>query len=115
MFVLHYILALASYYFFRNLRRVSGLLLGNIVDLDHVYYRLIGKVGWLESACPRFGQECSIGFYPLHNLAFALIFLGLSALIFAKKDKIKFFGWISFGAFLNLVLDFIAQTTGFNF
>ncbi len=114
MFILHYIVPLVVYYFYRNSLAVLGMLIGNAVDLDHVYYRIIGKVGWFQSACPQFGQECSLGFYPLHNFYFAFIFLGLSSLIFAKKDKVKFFGWVAFGAFLNLFLDFIAQVTGFN-
>ena len=90
-----------------------GLLLGNLVDLDHVYYRIIGKVGWFESACPQLGMQCSFGFYPLHNLVFAIIFLVFSGLIFTKNKKLKLIGWISLGAVLNFLLDYIHLITGF--
>ena len=90
-----------------------GLLLGNLIDLDHIYFRTIGKVGWFESACPHFGMQCSFGFYPLHNLVFATIFLIFSSLIFFKNKKIKLIGWISLGALLNLFLDYIHLIIGF--
>ena len=70
MFLFHYILPLIIFYFYRDKIMLYGLLLGNLVDLDHVYYRIIGKVGWFESACPQLGMQCSFGFYPLHNLTF---------------------------------------------
>ena len=89
-----------------------GLLLGNLIDLDHIYYRIIGKVGWFESACPRLGMQCSFGFYPLHNLAFAIIFLLGSSLIFLKDKKFKLAGWLCLGAFLNLLLDYVHLITG---
>ena len=92
-----------------------GLILGNLVDLDHIYYRIIGKVGWFESACANgFGSQCSIGFYPLHNLNFAIIFLILSGLIFFRNKKVKFIGWLCLGAFLNLLLDYISMISGVN-
>ena len=90
-----------------------GLMLGNLIDLDHVYYRLIGKVGWFESACPKFGMQCSFGFYPLHNLTFVFVFLIFSGLIFARDKRVKFIGWLSLGALLNLVLDYIHLLIGF--
>jgi hypothetical protein len=90
-----------------------GLLLGNLIDLDHVYSRIIGKVGWFESACPQLGMQCSFGFYPLHNLTFAIIFLLISGMIFIKNKKLKFIGWLSLGAFLNLALDYIHLLIGF--
>ena len=90
-----------------------GLLLGNLIDLDHIYYRLIGKVGWFSSACPQFGMQCSFGFYALHNLTFAIIFLVGSSLIFFKDKRIKFTGWLFLGAFLNFFLDYIHLITGF--
>jgi hypothetical protein len=90
-----------------------GLLLGNLVDLDHIYYRLIGKVGWFESACSHFGVPCSYNFYPLHNMTFIVIFLRLSLLTVKKNKTIKFIGWLSMGAALNIILDLIASVTGF--
>ena len=92
---------------------LSGLLLGNIIDLDHIYLRIVGKVGWFESACPHVGMQCSFGFYPLHSLTFAICFLLLSGLIFMKNNKLKFLGWLFLGAFLNLVLDYIHLISGF--
>lgn len=93
-----------------------GLLLGNIVDLDHVYYRLIGKVPFFGTICGEAWGKChSFNMYPLHNFLFMFIFLILGALIFSKNNKIKFFGWMFFGAFLNLFLDFIQMKTGFGF
>jgi hypothetical protein len=88
-----------------------GLFLGNIIDLDQVYYRIIGKVDWFGSACLSLGMQCSFGFYPLHNLTFAIIFFVFSVLIFTKNKKIKFIGWVSLGAFLNLFLDYIHMIT----
>jgi len=112
MFLLHYVIPFLYFILSKNRSMLFGLLLGNLIDLDHVYYRIIGKVGWLESACPKFGMQCSWGFYPLHNLSFAIIFLFSSSLIFLKNRKIKFIGWLSLGAFLNLFLDYIHLATG---
>jgi membrane-bound metal-dependent hydrolase YbcI (DUF457 family) len=92
-----------------------GLLLGNLVDLDHVYYRLIGKVGWFESACTTLGDGCRFGFYPLHNFTFAIIFLAIGALVFCKDWRFRLAGWIGIGAFLNIILDYIHMITGFGF
>lgn len=112
MFILHYILPFIIFYFYRNKIMLWGLLLGNLIDLDHIYYRIIGKVGWFESACPTSGMQCSFNFYPLHNLTFAIIFVIFSSLIFIKNKKIKFVGWLSLGALLNLALDYIHLITG---
>lgn len=93
-----------------------GLLLGNIVDLDHVYYRMIGKVPWLGTICGEGLGKChSFNMYPLHNFLFMFIFLALGALVFSKNNKMKFFGFLFFGAFLNLFLDLIQLKTGFGF
>lgn len=112
MFLLHYILPFISFYFFRDKIMLIGLLLGNLIDLDHVYYRLIGKVGWFESACPQLGMQCSWNYYPLHNLPFLIFFLVIGSLVFHKDKKIKFIGWLSLGAVLNLVLDLVHMWTG---
>jgi len=113
MFLPHYLIPLIIFYFCRDKIMLWGLLLGNLVDLDHIYYRLIGKVGWFESACPHFGMSCSYNTYPLHNFTFIVIFLILSFLIFNKNKKIKFIGWLSMGAALNIIIDLIASVTGF--
>ena len=113
MFLLHYIIPIVIFYFYRDKIMLLGLLLGNLIDLDHIYFRIIGKVGWFESACPHLGMQCSFGFYPLHNLTFAIVFLLFSPLLFVKNKKIKFIGWLSLGAFLNLLLDYIHLITRF--
>lgn len=114
MFFAHYLIPLIAY-FNSEIFLGSGLALGNLIDLDHIYYRIIGKVGWFDSACSKLGEQCSFGFYPLHNYYFAIMFFGLSFLIFAKNRKIKFVGVIFFGAFLNLLFDFFHLITGFGF
>jgi len=90
-----------------------GLLLGNLIDLDHIYYRIIGKVGWFESACPQIGMQCSFGFYPLHNWIAVIIFFIFSFLVFVKNKKIKFIGWLAIGALSNILLDYIHHLIGF--
>ncbi|MCK5150061.1 hypothetical protein KAJ87_04010 [Candidatus Pacearchaeota archaeon] len=90
-----------------------GLLLGNLIDLDHIYSRIVGDVGWFESACVEFGKNCSFGFYPLHNWTFGIMFLVLGGLIFFKDKRLKFVGWLCLGAFFNLVLDYIHMIIGF--
>lgn len=94
---------------------VWGLLLGNLIDLDHIYYRIIGKVPWFESACNHIGQGCSIGIYPLHNMNFAISSLLISSLIFHNNKRLRFIGWLGLGAFLNILLDYIHMITGFGF
>ena len=90
-----------------------GLLSANLIDLDHIYYRIIGEVGWFESACQEFGMNCSIGFYPLHTWILAFIGLLVSVLIFHKDKRIKFAGWLGLGIFIHMVLDFIHELIGF--
>jgi hypothetical protein len=115
MFLLHYLIPLIIFYFYRNKIVLLGLVFGNLIDLDHVYYRLIGKIGWFESACPQLGMQCSFGFYPLHNLTFMLVSLVLSSLVFAKNKKVKLVGWVFIGALFNLLLDYVHLITGFGF
>jgi len=94
---------------------VWGLLLGNLVDLDHVYYRLIGKVEWFGSACSKLGEQCSWGVYPLHNIYVLITGLVLGLLIFVKDIRLKFIGWLGLGVVLALVLDLIHGWIGFGF
>lgn len=115
---MHYILPFIIYWLTKTKDKVMlfGLLLGNAIDLDHVYYRLIGKVNWFESACPEgLGSQCSFGTYPLHNLPTAIILIAIiliSYLYIKKKKEAKWFFWISIGALLNLLLDYIHLITG---
>lgn len=112
MFLLHFILPLVIYYFYRNKALLGGLLLGNLIDLDHVYARIIGKVGWWESACSSLGKQCSFNFYPLHNVYVLLFGVLLCSLIFFKNKKLKFFGFLGVGIVLNLALDYIHLWVG---
>jgi len=119
MFLLHYVLPFIIYWTRKTKDKIMlwGLLLGNLIDLDHIYYRIIGKVGWFESACPEgFGSQCSFGLYPLHNPASAAILMVIaisSFVYFKEKKEAKWIFWISVGALLNLLLDFIHLVTGF--
>lgn len=115
MFLAHYLLVLAIFLIFRSKFAFLGLLLGNFIDLDHIFYRVIGKVGWLDSACAEAGQECSFGVYPLHNWSFVVFFLLLSGFILFKDKKLKFIGFLALGAFLNLLLDLIQISTKVGF
>ncbi len=112
MFLLHFILPLAIFYLYRNKIMLYGLLLGNLIDLDHVYYRITGKIDWLSSACPSFGQNCSIGFYPLHNFPVIVAFLAISGTTLSKNKYLNLIGWISLGAFLNIALDYLHMLIG---
>ena len=117
MFLLHYLIPIAIYYFIKKDKVILfGLLAGNLVDLDHVYYRLIGKVGWFESACSG-GSQCSIGTYPSHDPLFLIVFTAVGMLtayfiLSEEKKKLKGLIWILTGVLLHLVLDYIALITG---
>jgi hypothetical protein len=113
MFLVHYLVPLILFYYFRNKIMLWGLLIGNIIDLDHIYYRIIGKAPWFGSACERFGMQCSFNFYPLHNLTMAIVFLMFISLLIFKDKRIRFLGWVSLGALLNLIIDYIHLITGF--
>jgi len=131
MYLLHYILPVIVFYFYRNKIMLWGLMFANLIDLDHIYYRLIGKVGLFESACSRLGENCSFGFYPLHNFDYTPIFLMLinilviGGLIFVNKKEVKsirwinirtfleLIGWLSIGLFVHLVLDYLHLLIGF--
>ena len=119
MFLMHYFSPIIVFYFLRDKIIFFGLILGNLIDLDHVYYRIIGKVEWFESACiDGLGSQCSIGFYPLHNLYVFLIVIILAILFFLislyyKNKKIRFLYWLAIGVIIHLILDFTHLLTGF--
>lgn len=119
MFLAHYILPFIIYWLSRTKDKIMlwGLLLGNAIDLDHIYLRMIGQVEWFESACPSgLGSQCSFGIYPLHNPIVVVILLIISLASFSyinKKKESKWIFWISIGALLNLLLDYIHLVTGF--
>jgi len=119
MFTFHYILPLIVYFFYRNKNLLFGLILGNIVDLDHVYMRVVGDAPWFSSACSGFGHQCSWNFYPLHNHFVLIVTLFLSLFsaygIYRKDRLIEIFGWTALGISLNLFLDLVHLATGFGF
>ena len=128
MFLLHYIIPLVIFYFYRDKIMLWGLIVANFIDLDHIFYRLIGKVGWFQSACPHIGMQCSLGFYPLHTI-YVFITAIVLALVFgifiiSKQSKrlkhskqIKLIAtwifWISLGIVIHFVLDYLHLLTGF--
>ena len=116
MWFLHYIIPGLIYFFNKNKIMFWGLISGNILDLDKIYFRLIGKVGWTESICEKgIGTCSSIGNYPLHTLP-PLIFLLIALILFLffrkKNKKLSFLFWFSIGAILHLFLDCIQKITG---
>lgn len=133
MIFLHYIIPFIIYYitdykkrknqkksenkifrmFFKYNYMLLGLLLANLIDLDHVFYRLIGKVGWFESACKFNFDHCSsFGIYPLHNWIFFAIFALSSSALLIKNKNLKIIGWIAIGACIHIILDLIVYYTG---
>lgn len=113
MYLLHYIIPAVLYKFLKNKEMLFGLILANLIDLDHIYYRIIGRVGWFESACSEFGRNCSLGFYPLHNWNIAIILFPLIIGIFQKDKRLQLGGWIYIGFCIHLILDSIHQVIGF--
>jgi len=89
-----------------------GLIVGNLIDLDHIYYRVIGKVGGFSSACPKLGMRCSFNFYPLHNLIMLVVAVALTGLLFFKNKKLKFVGWIALGVIIHLALYYLQLLIG---
>jgi hypothetical protein len=104
-----------------------GLLLGNLIDLDHLFLRFLGKVSFSKSICDisEFWRCNGLFYHPLHNIYVWLFFI-ISSLIFfylivnskkpSKNKKIyKLFFFSSLGITLHLTLDFIQLITGFSF
>jgi hypothetical protein len=114
MYTLHYIIPLIIFYFYRDKIILWGLLLANLIDLDHIYSRIVGDVAWFKSACPGgLGTQCSMGVYPLHSWAILVVGVILIPLIFMKKKYLKFLGWIGIGIILHLALDYLHYLIGF--
>jgi hypothetical protein len=113
MYLLHYLIPIAIFYFYRDKIMLLGLLLGNLVDIDHIYYRLIGKVEWFGSACGEFGKNCSFGVYPFHSWTIFACALVVGILVFCKDKKCRFIGWLGLGIALNLILDYAHFLIGF--
>jgi hypothetical protein len=123
MYLAHIIIPLIIFYFYRNKIMLFGLLLGNLVDLDHLLLRIEGFVPWFQSICrTKDFWKCNGFFgYPLHTPYMIVGLIILSAILFAlmKKDKdfkvTKWMFWVCIGALLHLSLDFIQLVTGFAF
>ena len=114
MYTLHYIIPLIIIYFYRNKIVFWGLILANLIDLDHIYYRLIGKIAWFDSACVEgFGTQCSFAAYPLHSGVMLIVGILLIPLIFLKKKYFKLLGWLGAGIILHLTLDYLHYLIGF--
>ena len=90
-----------------------ALISANIIDIGHIYFRIIGLVPWWSSACPQLGAQCSFNFYPFHNLITLTIALALSLCVFSKDKRIKFLGFFGLGIILHLALDAIHLFIGF--
>jgi len=123
MYLAHYLLPFAIYYFFRNKVMLVGLLLGNLIDLDHIFLRVIGVVPWLQNICSDgYFWKCN-GFlgYPLHSVYMLVALIITSIILFflmeeEKKLKItQWMFWICIGAILNLFLDILQLAIGFGF
>jgi membrane-bound metal-dependent hydrolase YbcI (DUF457 family) len=116
MFLIHYILPFVIYFFIRNRTILYGLLLGNLIDIDHILLRIIGKVPWFESACPSgLFTQCSFNVYPYHSTHSIILICLLFITIFLveKKHKHKdLLIWISAGAVMHILLDSIHLLTG---
>jgi hypothetical protein len=123
MYLAHYILPFILYYFFRNKIMLWGLLLGNLIDLDHVFLRITGMVPWFHNICSEgYFWKCN-GFlgYPLHSVYFLVALIITSTILFflkeeeEKLDIEKWMFWICIGAILNLSLDLLQLAIGFGF
>jgi hypothetical protein len=113
MFILHYLIPLIIYYVNKNKLILWALISANIIDLGHIYFRLIGKVAWFGSACQHAGMQCSFNFYPFHNLITLIIAACLIPLIFTKKKWARFIGYFGIGIVLHLALDYLHLLIGF--
>lgn len=116
MFLMHYAIPLIIYLFNTDKTMLIGLLLGNIIDLDHIYARIIGKIGWKESVIKKYGKSAIFGFYPLHNYKVMVILIIVASATFPTFFVFKSFQivwWVIIGAISNQVLDIVAKHTGF--
>jgi hypothetical protein len=114
MYLIHYIIPLAIYHFVRSKILLLGLLLANLVDLDHIYFRIIGIVPWFESMCTKghFWNCGSFGFYPVHSVYLMISVFIVSIILFflMKKDKLKItklMFWISIGILIHFSFDLL--------
>jgi len=126
MYLAHYLIPVILFIFFKDRIMFLGLLIGNLIDLDHLFLRFIGKVSFSKSICDisEFWKCNGLFYYPLQNV-YAWSFFIISSLLFfylminekyAKNKKTyKLFFFSSIGVVLHLTLDFIQLVTGFAF
>jgi len=113
MFLLHYILPFIIFEFYKNNKMLFGLLIANLIDLDHIYLRLVGKISFFESACNNVGSNCSFGMYPLHSIWFCILGIFLALFLLFKNKNLKLIGWIGIGIIIHLFLDILHYLIGF--
>ena len=123
MYLAHILIPLIVYYFYRNKTVLFGLLLGNLIDLDHIFLRILRIVPWFENICSVGGfWRCNSFFgYPLHSVYVFISLIAVSIILFFLMEKErelkinKWIFWICIGTLVNLFLDFIQLTTGAGF
>jgi hypothetical protein len=123
MYFAHYILPFIVYYFYRSKTILFGLLLGNLIDLDHILIRIIGTVPWLQNICSidKFWKCNGFLGYPFHSIYMIISLIVVSIVLFFLMDEekeikiTKWMFWICIGALLNLSLDFVQLLTGVGF
>ena len=100
-----------------------GLLLGNLIDIDHILLRITGIVPWFYNICGEdYFWKCN-GFlgYPFHSvyMIVALIFVSIILFFLMEEEKElkinRWMFWICIGAILHLFLDLFQLTTGVGF
>jgi len=122
MYLAHFILPFAIYYLIKKDKiMLFGLLLGNIVDLDHISFRINHGIEIFTSSCDNFLEQCSFGTYRMHSLNSVISLSIASVILFVmiKKHKemksVYWIFWACIGALLNLLLDYIHLLTGVGF
>lgn len=123
MYLFHYILPFIIYYFVRSKTILFGLLLGNLIDLDHIFLRIFGVVPWFQNICSIDGFWKCNGFlgYPLHSVYMVVTLIVTSIILFflmeeEKELKVtKWMFWICIGALIHLSLDLVQLFTGIGF
>jgi len=123
MYLAHYLIPLLLFFIFKDKIMLYGLLLANLIDLDHIFLRIFGSV-------PLFGSICGFkefwkcnGFfgYPFHSPYVWIFFIITSFFLAILREKnkdskeIKLLFFISLGIVLHLFLDFIQLSTGVAF
>lgn len=124
MYLAHFLIPIAVYFLIKKDEIILfGLLIGNLIDLDHIFLRITGIVPWFQNICSVDGFWKCNGFlgYPLHSVYMIVALIITSIILFflmeeEKELKVtKWVFWICIGALLNLTLDFIQLSTGVGF